>query len=229
MVTFSQRRSALVLTVTRKTIKKKFELIAEKSRLLHIEKLIQLKENPVREIQMDDLITIEHTKLKPLSISIVVDKNTRTILGAKVSKIPAFGLLAKKSISKYGKRKNEFHENHNQLIKELAFVIDKFAVIESDKNKQYSISVSNNLPQSKIIQFDSRKASSNGYGELKIRNQRDPLFVINHTCAMFRANINRLARRTWNTTKNVEKLQSHLDIFIHYYNSFLLEKPASTY
>ena len=44
------------------------------------------------------------------------------------------------------------------------------------------------------------KAAITGQGELK-KKQRDPLFSINHTLAMLRANINRLVRRTWCTTK----------------------------
>ena len=56
-----------------------------------------------------------------------------------------------------------------------------------------------------------------GLGELK-KNGRDPLFAINHTCAMLRANINRLFRRTWCTSKSLQHTQDHIDIFIDYYN-----------
>jgi hypothetical protein len=49
-------------------------------------------------MQMDDLITKENSKLKPLSASIAVDEDRRLILGAEVSEIPAFGHLAKHAV-----------------------------------------------------------------------------------------------------------------------------------
>lgn len=48
--------------------------------------------------------TFEHTKMKPLSITIAVIKQRRLVLGAEVSSMPAKGLLARKS------RKNTVQE-----------------------------------------------------------------------------------------------------------------------
>ena len=48
-------------------------------------------------------------------------------------------------------------------------------------------------------------------GELKKRG-KDPLFYINHTLAMLRANVNRLIRKTWCTTKDPAQLIYHLAI-----------------
>ena len=45
--------------------------------------------------------------MKPLSVSIAVDATKRTILGAEVSRIHAFGHLAEKSRNKYGLSPNE--------------------------------------------------------------------------------------------------------------------------
>ncbi|MCT4641319.1 MAG: hypothetical protein N4A33_03410, partial [Bacteriovoracaceae bacterium] len=64
-----------------------------------------------------------------------------------------------------------------------------------------------------------------GQGELK-RVYFDPLFKINHTLAMLRANINRLMRRTWCTTKDPIRLSDHLELFIYYYNQIYLKKLA---
>nr|MBX2884857.1 hypothetical protein [Granulosicoccus sp.] len=58
----------------------------------------------------------------------------------------------------------------------------------------------------------------------------DPLFAINHTFAMFRANVNRLIRKTWCTTKRVDRLEDHLAIFVSVFNTGLMDsnwrKPA---
>jgi hypothetical protein len=43
---------------------------------------------------------------------------------------------------------------------------------------------------------------------------------------MFRANINRLVRRTWCTTKTLESLENHLMIFVDYYADNLRPKRA---
>jgi hypothetical protein len=55
----------------------------------------------------------------------------------------------------------------------------------------------------------------------------DPLFIVNHTCAMMRANINRLIRKTWRTTNDPLKLKDHLDVFIYFYNQALLKKALT--
>ncbi len=39
---------------------------------------------------------------------------------------------------------------------------------------------------------------------------------------MLRANINRLFRKTWNTTKKVEALIDHLWIYVRYHNAVLV-------
>lgn len=61
--------------------------------------------------------SIEHTKLKPLTLPLIVDK-TQRILAVSAGKSPAKEKLARKSILKYGKRESQ----STQLIKELPFL-----------------------------------------------------------------------------------------------------------
>ena len=103
----SMRRIALLLNLNRLTVKRKMVFLAKRARENHDKLLKGFHPNPIHEIQFDDLITSEHTKMKPLSVSLAVDGKKRTILGAEVSRIPAFGHLAEKSRKKYGKRPNE--------------------------------------------------------------------------------------------------------------------------
>ena len=56
----------------------------------------------------------------------------------------------------------------------------------------------------------------------------DPLFTINHVCAMFRADICRLTRKVWTTTKKVEGLQDHVQLYIKRYNDMLLHRIMKT-
>ena len=66
-----------------------------------------------------------------------------------------------------------------------------------------------------------------GQGELKKKNY-DPLFSLNQTYAMFRDNIKRLARRTWCTTKRIDRLKHLLFIYAHYHNQVIdkIKRPS---
>src|SRR5690606_24432543 len=110
----SLRRSALILRVNRKTVERKLPFLAFKCRRLNARHLCKFK-GRVHNIQIDDLITKENSKLKPLTVSIAVDESRRTILGMEVSQIPAFGHLAKLAVGKYGKRKDEHFEGLTRL------------------------------------------------------------------------------------------------------------------
>lgn len=219
----SLRRCARNLSLHRTTVARKLEYLAKKARKTHLEFLASIKNQSVTHVQFDDLITSIHTKLKPLSISVVMDAKNRLILGAKVSEIPAFGHLAKISRSKYGRRKNDHPKNLDKLLQFLKPVISPIAIFKTDEHRRYPDLISKHFCHAIHQTFKSQRASVAGLGELKIKRY-DPLFMINHTLAMFRANINRLFRRTWCTTKSVQQLQNHVDIFIEYFNEMILEK-----
>jgi hypothetical protein len=93
--------------------------------------------------------------------------------------------------------------------------------IRSDEHKHYPQFVEKYFPNAWYERFKGERGAIVGQGELK-KVYRDPLFAINHSCAMLRANVNRLIRKTWCTTKKKEHLQMHLDLFIDYYNQIYL-------
>lgn len=219
----SIRRCAYKIGIHRTTVARKLIYLAKKARLNQSKVLEQLRNQPVQNIQFDDLISSIHTKLKPVSISVVIDSNRRLILGASVSEIPSFGLLAKLSKSKYGYRKNMQPENLNTLLTNLKFAIHPNAIFKTDEHNKYPEIILKNYPEATHQQFKSKRASVAGLGELKNKSY-DPLFMINHTLAMLRANINRLFRRTWCTSKKQESLQDHVDIFIDFFNQMIIEK-----
>jgi transposase-like protein len=217
----SMRRTAIILNIHELTVKRKLIYLAKKARLSQELLLEQLKQNPIAHLQFDDLITKEHTKLKPLSITIAVDAKKRTILGAKVSQIPAFGLLSERAKKKYGFRKSYLQKNLHELFDKIAPSISQKSLIETDEHKLYPQVVSRFFPRAEHKTFKSERGCIAGQGELK-KVHFDPLFIINHTCATLRANINRLVRRTWCTTKDPQMLQNHLDLFVNYYNQNLI-------
>jgi hypothetical protein len=216
----SQRRSAIILGLTRKTVARKLQILAIQARLVHQGRLRQQDKISLQSLQLDDLITIEHTKLKPLSLSVLVSKTTRMILGIEVAEIPSSGLLAKISRRKYGKRKNEHLQKLNELLIKLRPYLPERGIIETDQHKNYPKVITRQLPGWEHLAYKGKRASVAGQGELKMRGF-DPIFCINHTLAMLRANVNRLFRRTWNTTKRPDALNDHLWLFIDFYNSSL--------
>ena len=176
----------------------------------------------VKHMQFDDMISVEHTKMKPLTISLAIDVKSRVLLGARVAPIGAFGHLADLSRKKYGPRMNRHKEALEELFQGMRHTLSAFPKIESDEHKFYPEFVRKYAPKSEYIRHKGGRGAVVGQGELK-KLTYDPLFILNHTCAMLRANINRLHRKTWCTTKKPERLQIHLDIFMDYYNQIYLK------
>jgi len=175
----------------------------------------------VKEIQFDHMETWEHSKLKPLSILIVVEKKTRAILANIACPSPAKGMIRDKSLKKYGKRKDMRGVVMRGAFEEIAKAYPNIKKIESDKSPLYPSVVRKIFPKAKYITYKGRRGCVTGQGEMK-SGGLDPLFSLNHTCAMHRANMNRLYRRTWCTTKKLEGLKMHLDLYRYYHNKELI-------
>jgi transposase-like protein len=216
----SLRRSAFLLKIDRKTVDRKLIYLALKAKLRHKDFLEGIN-SQVTSLEFDDLVTSEHTKMKPLTVSLAVDANRRFILSAKVGRIPAFGLLAEHSRAKYGLRKNDHKKTLRDMFEEITPTIHPNALIQSDEHKRYPEFVKSFLPGREYRRHPGGRGAIAGQRELK-KKQYDPIFILNHTCAMLRAGINRLIRKTCCTTKNPERLQMHLDIFIDFYNRIYL-------
>lgn len=182
--------------------------------------------NLIEEFQFDDLETAEHTKCKPLSIIMAVEKGSRKILSFRAASMGAKGRLAKIALKKYGIRKDDRSEKREELFLEIKEKISPFALIESDANPYYPNSVKRHFPLATHQTTLGGRSAVTGQGELKKLNF-DPLFSLNHTFAMLRANINRLFRKTWCTTKDPRRLEDHLNLYIHYHNHRLLKKKSA--
>lgn len=220
----SQNRLAKTLRTTRVTIARKLAFLGEDcaraNTALH-------RERPAAaDVQFDELETFEHTKCKPLSVALAVERKTRRILGFRVSSMPAKGPLAKVAVRKYGSRADERRKGLAALFGEIADRCADALELLSDKCPRYAPIVQATLgarPEKTLnyTQVKGARGCSTAQGELK-KLGFDPLFSLNHTCAMLRANVNRLFRRTWNTTKKAECLAMHLQIYTFYHNSELI-------
>ncbi|MFK8138619.1 MAG: hypothetical protein AB8E15_09690 [Bdellovibrionales bacterium] len=216
----SLRSAAKNLNITYNTIVRKLDFLAKKARFMERKRVENLK--GLQEIQFDDMETFEHSKLKPLSITVAVQKKTRLLLGANVSSMPAKGLIAAKSRKKYGHRIDGRKKQREKLLKKLLPVLDPEVIFETDEHPHYPKGIKKYYPKATHITFKGRRGCVVGQGELKAGGF-DPLFSLNHTCAMLRYRVSRLIRRTWVTTKDPARLQDHIDIYIHYHNRELLK------
>jgi hypothetical protein len=171
-------------------------------------------------VEFDDLETFEHSRCKPLSVTLAVEGKTRRVLGFSVSSMPAKGLLTRRALKKYGRRKDDRAQGRKNLFCSLRGLVKEDALMKSDQNPHYPNDVKEHFPRAIHLAYKGRAGANTGQGELK-KVQFDPLFSLNHTCAKMRDDVNRLARKTWATTKKAERLRLHLAIYFLYHNRSL--------
>ena len=217
----SQRRLAIVLRVNRKTVVRKIRYLAALERQRQQEFLdAHYRIRPLAHVQFDDLETSEHTKCQPVSVTLAVDPGTRKILKFQVSSMPAKGHLAEISRRKYGPRLDERPRHWDRFMKELVPYVTRQCSWTSDENPHYPAPLKRHHPRATHVRVPGGRGAITGQGELK-RLRLDPLFALNHTCAMLRANMNRLFRKTWCTTKNRQGLIDHLSLYVSFHNQVL--------
>lgn len=211
----SQNEVARVLKVNRKTVVRKFR--HEAFTAIYELRSENLNPPPARRIEFDDLETHENTLLKPLSVTLAVEYKSRRILGIEVSQMPERGRLTRKSREKYGPRRDLRRAGRSALLESLQELVDGDAEIRTDANPHYPPLLKKYFPAARHTPFPGKRGTATAQGELK-RVRYDPLFYVNQTCAMLRANVNRLIRRTWCTTKRVDQLQAHLVLYAAHFN-----------
>lgn len=216
----SQRRIALILGISRLTVARKFRFLAMQAALKNQKARAAYKKCPATRVYVDEMEDRIHTKCKPAAIALLVTED-RKILAHSTSRIlPKNRKLLKITKKKYPEWIPNSRERFDDLIRVSSPLVAPEARISSDQKIYYAPSIKRYLPQAEHRQFASRRAVVAGQGELK-QGGRDPLFALNHTCAMLRANINRLVRRTWCTSKRLDALHAHIEIYTHFHNSIL--------
>jgi transposase-like protein len=213
----SLRRSAIILRLTRVTVSRKLFFL---SRMAKIQLHARHSRLPLAQVvEFDDLETFEHSIAKPLSVTLAVESGSRRILAIAVSSMP----LRPSRAHLYPRRPDQRSLGRKSLLKELmSLTSPKNLVIKSDSNPHYTNDIGQHFPYAIHKRFLGKRGALTGQGELK-KLRFDPLFSLNHTCAMLRANINRLFRKTWCTTKRKDRLLAHLLIYANYHNQNLTQ------
>ncbi len=218
----SQRRTARILGINHKTVARKFERLSHLARLEFEEKLkSRVLIQSIDKVDFDDMESSIHSKLIPVSIPLAVDKKSRRILGFDVQFMPAKGKLAAISRKKYGAIPDHRKKGWNSLMESIKPFVKPDGEIHSDENPHYPPILNTHFVDTKHYRHKGKRGCVVGQGELK-KQVFDPLFSLNHTAAMLRANINRLNRRTWCTSKKIERLFDHIALYAHYHNEVLI-------
>jgi hypothetical protein len=212
---------AILLNINRKTVARKILFLglrAKHSRLKYFAEYF--KSGKAVELLFDDMVTFEHTKCKPVAISLIVEEGSRKILDFEVSPMAANGKLAEISRKKYGPREDGRRLAWRSLLARSKVMIDERAHFKSDEHPWYAGLLKEHFPQSTHYQYKGRRGCVVGQGELKASGF-DAMFSLNHSFAMIRDGIGRLVRKTWCTTKKLENLRHQLEIYIDFHNRVL--------
>ena len=211
----SQRRCAEILGLHRTTVAKKMAKLSQAAENAQASYLLSLPKMSV--VVFDEMETFEHSKCKPISIAVAVEEGSRRIIGLETASMPAKGHLVKIARQKYGPRRDDRQKALRELLCRVKSVAKGDVILKSDEAPRYPRLVKDLFPDSNHERYKGRRGCVVGQGELKAGGW-DPLFSLNHTCAMIRDNLKRLSRRTWCTTKQIDRLQQLLNLYICYHN-----------
>ena len=219
----SMRRTAKLVGVKPDTVARSMKRLGREALKEHRAWIEQTFGNtPIEEFDFDEMETHEHTKMKPLSVPMAVDSKTRKILGFSVAQMAPRAVHWDAAQKKYGPRSDRRADGLQQMLRWFSGYLAPEVIAHSDAATRYPIALEKAAPEVKFEhrQSISRRACVAGQGELK-KGGYDPLFEINHSCAMVRANVSRMIRRTWNTTKRRTRLWLHLALYIRFHNLVL--------
>ena len=205
------REIARLLNCNYKTVYLKFKWLGLRAKEFHSKQTFK-----VDTILFDEMESIEHTKLKPLTIALTVS-NQYQILGVQVGTIPAKGHLSSIALKKYGYRKNESFKKTKELVLSLQRqVASQVKLIKSDAKPSYKKLIARVFPETPYEQYLASSNKEKRREQKYLKSEKlihDPLFEVNHTCAILRDHIKRLTRKSWCTTK----LKEHLELNIYLY------------
>ena len=178
----------------------------------------KLKLEATLTIFIDEMETIEHTKCKPVSILMIVNAKME-ILEAKAAIMPAKGRLANFSVKKYGKRIDDRNFVLRETLEDIKNKLPSPPIfILSDAKPSYATCIREYFPEARHdVHCRAQKEKDrhrDRLHEFEGKRRYDPMFKLNQRCAKLRSDIKRLVRRSWCTTKKIENLQLHLDLYI---------------
>lgn len=222
----SLRKTAENTGVSLSTVLRKLPFLSNLCHQKNLALLAQRKKSS--HVQFDELETYEHTKCKPIAVALAVEAKSEIILGLGIASMPAKGPLADIAMRKYGQRPNQRAQSLKRVMEGIKPYLGQSMHLLSDMCPIYTGVVRDTLqmahpshesPSLKVTYQQVKGGRSNGRGQGELKNLFfDPLFSLNHVCAMLRGGVSRLIRMTWCTTKKFENLLHHLRIYAYVHN-----------
>jgi transposase-like protein len=211
----SQRRMAIVLGVNLKTVVRKFLFLGELARKEH-EGRVASGELKTRHAQFDEMETFEHTRMKPVSVALAVRAKTGEILAVECAQMAYKGPLAAQARDKYGPREDQTGAAINKALVTVGLCSALGFALTTDADPRYLNQVRKALPAA------THRSIKRRFAKKDRRNAEDHLFTLNYTAAKIRNDLSRMGRKTWVTTKKVDRLQAHLDLYVAFNNKYAL-------
>ena len=203
------RRSAKLLKCSYNTIRSRLPWLANKARGLHAGALASGSLS-TSYILFDEMQSFEHSAAKQLTIAVAVRHKTGQILSIKVGKMTTKGYLAAAGRA-YGWGPNESPLCCLAALGQAGLAAKPACSVACDAGGWgYPGYIKAKIPHAEIKRHPRLPV---GF---------DPLFKLNHVCAKIRADVSRLARKTWATTKARERLQDALDLYVAWNNNYAM-------
>ncbi|PQV53363.1 hypothetical protein [Paraburkholderia sp. BL21I4N1] len=200
-VTF--RRMAVILDCHPVTITRKIRYLARQAEAVHKDHLATIQ---TTYVMMDELETFMHSRMKQLSVPMVIR--------AKTGEVLAFDVARKPSNQPKGRTLYQWHVDERpkvmrRVLLRIRPALAPGATIATDGNASYRKWITANLPGVRHTTLST--PHDDGF---------DPLFAINHTFAKMRNDLARLGRKTWTTSKTIDGLRDHLWLWTAWKNGY---------
>jgi hypothetical protein len=198
---------------------RKFLFLSTNAQEEHLRRLKQ-KAFDITQVQFDEMLSFEHTRLKPLSIALAVQSDNYQVIDIQVAQSHYQGRLSSIALNKYGPRRDQSKEARIHVLKTLESQIRTTCHITTDAKPHYPLEVREYFSKATFKQIKNRGNRLKRLLQARRRNIQDPMFGLNLVAARIRHDLSRMGRKVWTTTKKAERLQSHLMLFVAYQNGY---------
>ncbi len=172
------------------------------------------------QFQLDELETFEtDRRLKPVTVPLLVHLPSRFILHAAVGTLPPRKPLSPSKQRQLERIEAEEQKKRGSESREK--VSECFAVLKQLTLGEGQVRVGTDEKSSYRAILRKSFGSRLVHQRTNSREPRtflNPLFLVNHTFAMLRDGLGRLVRRNWGASKEREKLEWHLWLYIGWRN-----------
>ena len=212
------RQSSRLLGLSRRCLELKFRKIARHLRRLHLNLQEPLPAGSI--LQLDELETFEEMRtLRPLTVPVVIERDSRYIIWAESAPIPArhkqtrHGKQRADELKRWGKRPDGSPRACLRTLSRAAALSKqlKAIVIQTDKKRSYPGLIHKAFGRRRWIAHETTDST-------RMRNVSNPLFAINQTEAIARDLMGRLRRQSWLASKKRRYLDLALAMFMTWRN-----------